>query len=304
MNARMVKDNLRSLYRYIIRHKFYTLFNILGLATGLTATLLILFYIQDELSYDRHYANHERIYRLESTFIVNNNPDPYATFPIPLGPALKNEIPEIEAITRIHVQGEMLMEYGDLKFYESGFVFADSTLFSVFSHPFIRGNPENCLREPNSIVLTESVALRYFGDEDPLGKVLTDANGARYMVTAIIQDLPSNTHLKYDALISMSTLPEVYSTTKPSRFWRVILYTYALIHENAPLEAVHGKFQDFYTREMEPLGKQFNVSFELMTTPLKDTHFRQGLIAEQPSGNKTYLVIFSAMTSWVGSSKL
>lgn len=295
----MLKNYVRSLYRNFLRNKFYTLFNILGLATGLTAALLILFYIQDELSYDKHYQNHERIFRLESTFFVNNNPDPYATFPIPLGPALKNEIPEIEQVTRIHFADEMLFSFGEKKFFEWGVVFADSTLFEVFSHSFISGNPATCLKEPSSIVLTESMALRYFGGEEPIGKVMTDGNNLGYRVTAVIRDLPANTHLKYDAMISMSTQPEIYSTTKPSRFWRVILYTYVLINENSTIDVIQAKFRDFYVREMEPLGKKFNVSFEMMTTPLKDTHFRQGLIAEQPSGNKSYLVIFSAIAVFI-----
>jgi len=295
----MVRNYLRILYRNFIRNKFYTLFNLIGLTTGLTAALFILFYIQDELSYDRHFKNFERIYRLESTFIVNGNPDLYATFPIPLGPALKEEIPEIEEVARIHFIDESIFKYKEKQFYEWDFVYADSTLFRLFSHEFIRGNPDKALTEPHSIVLTESTALRYFGDEDPYGKILTDGNNQSYRVTGIIKDIPANTHLKYDAMISMSTLPEVYNTTKPSRFWRVILYTYILVHENTSIEDVQRKFLDFYTREMEPLGKKFNVSFELMTTPLKDTHFRQGLIAEQPSGNISYLIIFSVIAVFI-----
>lgn len=295
----MLNNYLRSLYRNFIRYKFYTVFNIIGLATGLTAALLILFYIQDELSFDRHYKNHERIYRLESSFTVNNNVDLYATFPIPLGPALKNEIPEIEQVARIHPANELLFSYGEKQFFEWGFSYADSTVFQVFSHEFVQGNPEECLTEPNSIVLTESVAMRYFGNETALEKTLVDGTGAGYRVTAVIRDLPANTHLKYDALISMSTLPEVYSTTKPSRFWRVILYTYVLLHEQSDMEEVENKFIDFYIRNMEPLGKQFNVSFELMSTPLAETHFRQGLIAEQPSGSRSYLIIFSAIALFI-----
>lgn len=295
----MIKSYLRSLYRNIIRNKFYAVFNVVGLATGLTATLLILFYIQDELSYDKHYKNHDRIYRLESAVTVNNNVDSYATFPVPLGPALKNEIPEIEQITRLHFDDERLFAFGEKKFFESSFCYADSSVFSVFSHEFLRGNPDRCLTEPGSIVLTESVALRYFGDADPMGMMMEDSEGEAYRVTGIVRDLPSNTHLRYDALISMSTHPEIYSITKPSRYWRVILYTYVLINEKASIDILQEKFQDFYVREMEPLGKQFNVSFEMKTTPLTDTHFKQGLISEQPNGNKQYLVIFLAIAVFI-----
>lgn len=299
MLAPMLNNYLRSLYRNFTRHKFYTVFNIIGLATGLTAALFILFYVQDELSYDIHYDNADRIYRLESAFTVNKNVDLYATFPIPLGPALKDEIPEIEQVARIHNSDEWLLTYKDKQFYEREFCYADSTLFEVFSHSFIRGNPRECLTKPNSLVLTESLALKYFGDENPIGKILTDGNGSGFQVTAVIEDLPANTHLKYDALVSMSTLPDIYSTTKASRFWRVILYTYVLINEQSSIEVVHEKFLDFYVRNMEPLGKQFNVSFELMSTPLQETHFKQGLISEQPSGNKSYLLIFSVIALFI-----
>jgi len=295
----MLKSYFRSLYRNISRNKFYTAFNVVGLATGLTASLLILIYIQDELSYDKHFKDYNRIYRLESAFTVNNNVDLYATFPIPLGPALKNEIPEIEQITRIHFTPELLITYGEKKFYEGEFCYADSTVFEVFSHEFIKGNPNNCLTEPNSIVLTESVALRYFGDEDPIGKVMVDGENNGYRVTAIIRDLPSNTHLKYDALISISTLPDIYNITKPSRFWRVELYTYILINDQASIEVIHEKFHNFYVRDMEPLGKKFNVSFEMLATPLKNTHFRQDLLSERPSGNKSYMIIFSAIALFI-----
>lgn len=295
----MLKNYFRSLYRNFVRNKFYTIFNIIGLATGLTAALLILFYIQDELSFDQHYKNSERIYRLESAFTVNNNEDLYATFPIPLGPALKNEIPEIEEVVRIHFADEMLFSYQEKQFFEWSFCYADSSLFDVFSHQFVKGNPNQCLKESNSIVLTESIAMKYFGDEDPMGKILINGLNEGYRVTGLIRDIPANTHLKYDALISMSTLPEIYSTTKPSRFWRVILYTYVLINEQSSIEQVHEKFIDFYIRNMEPLGKQYNVSFEMMSTPLPETHFRQGLLSEQPSGNKSYLIIFSAIALFI-----
>lgn len=295
----MLIKRLKGLYRHFSRNAFYTIFNVVGLATGLTAAWLILFFVRDELSFDRYIPEHDRIYRLESAVTVNNNVDRYATFPVPLGPALAKEIPEIQHMTRLHSANEMLLRYEEKRFFEEGIYFADSTLFKVFSLPFVQGNPDQCLVETNSIVLTESMAERYFGDENPMGKVLQDNENNSFRVTGILRDLPGNTHLTYDALISMSTYPEVYSITKPSRYWRVILYTYILLHDDASVETVEDKFLDFYKREMEPLGKKFSVRFDLMTTPLTETHFRQDLIAEQPSGNRSYLLIFSATAFFI-----
>ena len=295
----MFRSYLKSLYRNIVRNKFYTFFNVFGLAIGLTSALLILLFIQDEYNFDKHYEDHERIYRLESAFTVNNDVDRYATFPVPLGPALKNSVPDIQQMTRVHFAGEMLVKFEENQFFEWDFVYADSTVFNVFSHQFIVGNPGQSLTEPNSIVLTESTAFRYFGESNTIGQILTDGKNNSYIVTGIIKDLPQNTHLKYNALISMSTKPEDYSITKASRFWRTVLYTYIKINKQSSIEDVHTKFLDYYLQNMEPLGKRFNVSFELLSTPLKDTHFREGLLSERPTGNKSYIIIFSAIALFV-----
>ncbi len=291
----MIKSYFVSLFRNIVKNKFYTFLNVAGLSVGMASAILITLYVRNEASYDKYHENYQRIYRLESEFTVNNNQDKYAELPAPMGPALKKEIPEIEEMTRLDAIGNMAYRYGETRFIESNFYLADSTIFDVFTHRFIRGNPHTCLVQPYSIVLTESVAHRYFGDEDPMGKILTDRNGNQFKVTGEIEDLPGNSHLRFDALISMSTVPETYNTTKPSRFWQLGTYTYVLLYPGANIETVEKKFLDFYRDRMEGLGKQFGVSFRLMTTPLADTHFRKGLNSELPSGNRGYLLIFSAI---------
>jgi putative ABC transport system permease protein len=256
-------------------------------------------FIFDELSYDKHHENHERIFRIESDFAVNNNHNLYATAPIPLGPALKNEIPEIEEFVRIDVLGNTLFRYKDREYIESDFFLADSTIFKVFTHIFLSGNPEMCLVEPNSVVLTESVALKYFADEDPMDKILTGGNGDSYKVTGVIEDLPANSHLRFDGLVSISTHADEYSTTKPSRFWRIGTFTFILLQKDASIEAVIERFPDFYNKYMKPLGDQFNVTYEIMFTPLSQTHFRKGLDADRPTGNKAYILIFSVIAFFV-----
>jgi len=291
----MLKSYLISLYRNILRNKFYSLLNILGLSVGLATALFVMLYVSDELGYDRHFEHYDRIYRIESEFTVNNNPQQFATAPAPLGPALEKEIPEIEEVVRLDELGLFIFRYEEHEFFESRFYYADSTIFRVFNHRFIYGDPQTCLTEPSSIVLTASTALKYFGSSDPMGKLLMDSEGESYRVTGVIGDLPANTHLKYDALISVSTLPEKYSTTLPARFWRLGAYTFILLHENAKITTVHDRFPAFYEKYMEALGKQYNVHYRMMTTPLAETHFRKGLSAEQPSGNRSYIFIFSAV---------
>ncbi len=295
----MLRSYFLSLYRNFIKNRFYSFLNVAGLSVGMATALFILLYVQDELGYDRYHQHYKRIYRLESEFTVNNNQNPYATAPPPLGPALKREIPEIEQFTRLAPIGSMAYHYEDIQFIETRFYLADSSIFKVFTHEFIRGNPNTCLVQPFSIVLTEKIARRYFGDENPIGRILTDRNGNQLKVTAVIDDLPGNSHLRFDALISMSSDPDTYNTTKPSRFWRLGAYTFILLHPEASIETVQQKFLDFYHSQMESLGKQYGVSFRLMTTPLVETHFRKGLASELPSGNMAYIYIFSAIAFFV-----
>ena len=295
----MFKSYFRSLFRNILRNKFYTFLNVFGLTIGIFTALLILLYVQDELSYDKHHNKHQRIFRLESEFNANNNQDLYAIAPIPIGPTLKLEIPEIESIVRLDRINKELFTYQEKEYLEDNFFMADSTVFNIFTHDFITGNPNTALTAPNSIVLTESIAEKYFKDEDPMGKVISIKNGKNFLVTAIIKDLKSNSHLKFDALVSISSDKEKYNITKASRFWRVGVFTYILVNENANIDDVHDKWPAFYSKYMEDLGTRYSVHYSIMTTPLAETHFREGLSSELPSGNRSYILIFSAIAFFI-----
>ncbi len=300
----MFKNFLKSLYRNIIRNKFYSTLNIVGLSVGIATALVILLYVQDELSYDKYNEKYERIYRLEGKFVVNNKPDRFAVVPNPMGPAFKLEFPEVEDFVRFDAIGNTLVKYGDNAYYEDDFMLADSSVFNIFSYKLLEGNPEKCLSEPYTIVITKKIAKKYFGNEDPLGKILTIADGHSLKITGVMEDLPDNTHLKFDALISIATAAkdqgvDKYNSMKSSRFWRIGLYTYILLKENSSIEGVYDKFPAFYDKYMKELGEKYNLSFELMTTPVAETHFRKGLGGERPSGNKVYLLIFSAVAAFI-----
>jgi len=170
----MFKSYFRTLLRNILRNKFYTFLNVLGLTVGISTAIFILLYIQDELNYDKHHENHKRIFRLESEFVANNNVDLYATVPIPIGPTLKIEIPEIEYVVRFDRHWQSLFHHQHKEYIENNFFFTDSTVFDVFTHKFIFGNPQTSLTEPNSIVLTEKTAKRYFGNQNPMGKLISN----------------------------------------------------------------------------------------------------------------------------------
>ena len=270
----------------------------------MATTIFILLYVQDELTYDKHHINYERIHRLESDITVNNNHQKFAVVPIPFAAALKTEFPEIENITRLEIISPILLRYNDRKFNEENFLLADSTIFDVFTHPFLLGQPKNSLTEPNSIVITQKIKEKYFGPDNPIGEIFITGNGSQFKITGVIENLKGNSHLKFDALISMnSQAPELgsddFSTTKPSRFWRIGVFTYALLKENTQISDIHDKFYQFYEKYMKELGDQYNLNFELMSTPLADNHFSSGLDGDMPTGNKSYVYIFLAVAFFI-----
>jgi len=300
----MFKNYLLSLYRNIIRNKFYTVLNIIGLSIGIVVAIFILLYVQDELSYDKHNVNHERTYRVESDFTIGNKHDMFAIVPIPLGPALKIEFPEIEEFVRLMDVGNNLFRYEEKEYYEDGFYIADSTIFKVFTHEFLIGDPKNSLSEPNTIVITDKIAKKYFGNNNPMGKIIISGSGTNYKVTGVIKNMPGNSHLKYDALISTATIAaevgyEEFNSLEPVRFWNIGVYTFLLLKENSSMQSIHEKFPAFYEKYMKAIGDDFNASFNLLSTPLLETHFKQGLSSEQPSGNKAYILIFSAVAAFI-----
>ncbi|MCD4734527.1 MAG: ABC transporter permease [Bacteroidales bacterium] len=300
----MVSNYFKSLLRNITRNKFYTFLNIAGLSVGIACAVFMLLYIQDEISFDKYHEKHERIFRIESDFYINNKNDKFAIVPIPMGPALKIEYPEVEEFVRLTNVGNTLFRVEEKEYYEEGFYLADSAIFDVFTHRFVLGSPEKCLTEPKSIVLTESIAAKYFGNNNPIGEFMISGSGNSYNVTGVIEDLPANSHLRFDALISTSTIAEEigseeFNSLEPGRFWNIGVYTYLLLHENSRMDNIHEKFPAFYEKYMKSIGDQVSGSFNLLSTPLTKTHFKQGLGSELPSGNMSYVYIFSVVAVFI-----
>ncbi len=301
----MIKNYLKSALRNITRNKFYSVLNILGLSIGLISTIFILLYIQDELSFDKYNKNYKRIYRLESDFRISEKHDKFAVTSVPIAPAMKMEYPEIEQYARIVDNGNMFIRYKNKEFYEKKIYSADSSYFKVFTCEFLKGSPDNALTEPNTMVVTESFAKKYFGEANPLGEVLRDGDNMNYKVTAVIKDLPGNTHLKYDALTSMATIAKVYgkdqfNSLKPEAFWNVGIYSYILLKPNADIKNIHAKFPAFNKKYMEPLGKQINADFKLITTNLANIHLStKNLEGDLPRGSMSYVYIFSFVALFI-----
>jgi putative ABC transport system permease protein len=294
----MLKNYLVTAWRNITKDKFYALLNVIGLAMGLTAALFIFLYVIHEITFDKSNLNYKRIYRLESHFVINGKDDLMAKTAIQLAPALKDEYPEIEEFARFAQRGSYYLSHGEKEFREDHIFFADSTVFRVFTYPFIKGDPNSALIRPYSMVLTESMAKRYFGKQDPLGKVLRSVDGNLYEITGIMEDLPSNMHLRFDALISIATARQEFGADRlndrgAQSFWSYNVYSYILLKKGTGIEPVLAKFPAFYSKYMKSFGDKIFGNYILMAKPLARVHhYSSDLSYDQPAGNIKYVAVF------------
>jgi putative ABC transport system permease protein len=295
----MIKSYFISAFRNIVKNKFYSVLNIFGPAIGITCAILILLYVQEELTFDKYNKNYDRIYRLESDFNISGKATLAALVPMPMAPTLKDEYPEIKEIARFAGFGiqDILFRYKDLKFFEDKIYFTDSTVFNVFDYEFILGSPDNALNEPNTIVITESFASKYFGKNNPMGEVLITSNFGNCRVTGVIKDVPANSHLRFDCLLSMATIVELtgvdrFNSRSAPAFWNISAFGYILLNDNARIEDLLAKFPGFYDKYMSSLGKQINATFRLKATRIDKVHFGSALEFDLPVGNFSYVIIF------------
>ena len=300
----MLNNYIKIAIRGIVKSKFYSILNILGLAIGFAAFIFIFMYIRSEISYDRYHEKAERIYRIESDFNVSGKHDQFAIVPVPMGPALKLEYPEVEEFCRFNDVGNTLFKYGNKEIYEQNFYFVDSTLFNIFSYDLILGDPATCLVEPFSMVLSQTTSKKYFGDANPLGELIESGSGRQYKVTGVMEDVPENSHLWFNGLLSGTTLANIvgeeeFNSMEPERFWNIGVFTFLLIRENAEMQNIHDKFTGFYDKYMKAVGETFNASFNLRSTPLCETHFSGNLSADLPKGSRAYIYIFSAVALFI-----
>jgi len=296
----MLKSYFITAYRNILKNRFYSMLNVFGPAIGITCAILILLYVKQELTFDKHNKNYKQIYRLESDFTISGKPTLAALVPMPMAPTLKDEYPEIKEITRFAGFGiqDILFEYKDLKFFEDKIYFTDSTVFKIFDFKFILGSPEKALNEPNTIVITETFASKYFGKANPIGEVLKTSNFGNCRVTGVIKDIPANSHLRFDCMISMATAIKLtgvatFNSRSAISFWNISTFAYILIDNKSRVEDLLAKFPGFYDKYMSSIGKQINATFRLRATRIDKVHFDSKLEFDLPVGNFSYIIIFS-----------
>ncbi len=298
----MIRNYLRIAFRNLFKHRGFSIINIIGLTVGLACCFLILLFIRDELSYDKYNDKADRIYRVELHGRINDSDFNMAVSCVPVGPTLKRELPEVENFTRIHKYGVPVMRYKDKVFSEEKFCLADSTFFEVFTLPFIEGNPRTALVKPNSIVITETTAKRYFGNEDPMGKFLNLDNRTDFLITGVIKDVPKNSHFHFDFFASMTSNQNIIQ----NQLWLSNNeYTYLLLKKGFTYDMIKDKVDEVVARNVAPQVKAaLGVSFEQLKKngalynytlkPLTDIHLHSHLDFEiEPNSNIQYVYIFS-----------
>jgi putative ABC transport system permease protein len=306
----MLKLFFKVAWRNLTRNRTYSFINIIGLAIGLACFILISLFVTDELSFDRFNEKADRIYRINTMLRMGGSEVNMAQASDPMGAALKKDYPQIEEFTRIYASsGSRLVRKGNEYIDENRVAYVDSTFFDVFTFPALRGNTHTALNDPNSVVITESTAKKYFGNIDVLGKYVetTENNSTLYKITAVIKDMPTNSHFHYDFLFSMDNAP--YNFGNYLSFNHSI---YLLLKKGADYRDIEKKFPDFIDRYLLPQAKQvmdiksmkdFENAGNLLRfslTPLLNIHLHSGLSYELgTNGNIQYVYIFSAVAIFI-----
>ncbi len=285
----MFKNYLKTAWRHLMKGKIFSLINIFGLTAGLTICLMIFLFVMNEFSVDSFHVNAKNIYRVMRGFDPAKPSVPFVSSPY--APALLNDFPgEIKQAVRVMPNDAALIVYNNKPFYEKHVIWADSNFFTVFSFPLLRGNPATALNDPNSIVLTESTAKKYFGDEDPMGKILELDRKIKLMVTGIMKDVPANSTLQFNFVTSLNFLipkPFMKNWTNNGD------YIYLVLNEHARKENIEKRlpaFMDKYMgREMQKMG----IHFYLSLTPLRDVYLENASVFDNVRhGDRKVVYIF------------
>jgi putative ABC transport system permease protein len=297
----MIKNHFIVAIRNLLRQKGYFIINLLGLTIGLTACLLITFYIIDELSYDRYHEKAERIYRVGYDFERPNGDKMAQTLTeYKLKGSFESYFNQIESFVRIGRPSSYYVEYEDKKIYQSNISLVDNDFFDVFTYEWIAGNPKGALDEPYTIVITESVAKKFFGDEDPINKTLnitTQVGEAPSRITGVIKDMPRNSHFHLNIMLSMGSAPNVLSHLQLNNWGDMSVYCYVLMPDNISIESIQKEGKEF-TGQMR--GDEGTFLPDLLIQPLLDIHLHSNSRFEiEPSGNYRNVILFSIIAIFI-----
>lgn len=304
----MIKNFITIAFRNLLKQRFYTLINVLGLSIGIACFVMITLYVTDELSYDRFHPHAENTYRVGLRGKLSGQEINVAVTCPPMAFTLVEEFPEVKDATRLYKLESEVTRYEDVVYTETEVFFADSNFFRVFGYELLEGDPATALKEPNTLVLTEGTAKKYFGNEPALGKMVTVGDfNATYEVTGILKNPPENAHIHFDVLYSMSSFEYSRNETWLSNSF----YTYLVLDEGANPAQVESKFEDLVFKYVGPEVEKFmgisldqfgeqGDAYGYFLQPVTDIHLRSQLDAEiEPNSDITYVYILSAIALFV-----
>ncbi len=284
----MIKNLLKTAVRHIRKHPGYSLLNVLGLTLGISSALFLIIYVSDEVSYDRFNEKADRIYRVSSKITEPDDQFTWIVAQIPFGPQVVQDYPEIQAFVRFINMPRGLYKYEDKEFVEENFYYADSTLFDIFTYKVLKGEVKSALRDPGKIILTETIAKRYFGNTDPVGKTLTEGNNT-YEITGVIEDVPFNSHFRFEALAARNNLPKQLGS-----WGNFGVFTYLLFPEGIDIKTFETKMQGMYDAHLKSIFGPLNIKIEYILEPITKIHLYSTNPNEpEPTGSIAYVYIFA-----------
>jgi len=296
----MLHNYLKIALRNLNRQKIYSLINISGLAIGMASFILIMLYVSDEISYDRFHENADDIYRVAFEAQIMEDFLDVAVSAGPLAPAIESAFPEVLDATRMEAEQEsVLISYGDMNFYENELLYADTGFFSIFSFNLIHGNRTTALTRKYSMVLTESMAKKYFKDSNPLGKILRFNDLYNFMVTGVVEDPPENSHIDFNLIASFITLEDLPFSERLDMWGSLNFLTYVKLIDGFNPDVVEEKLPDFIAGRMganiDTLAAS-GIIFNPYLQHLTDIHLHSHLLGEiHPNSDISYVYIFSAV---------
>lgn len=298
----MIKSYIKTAFRNIKKNRGTSFLNISGLALGITCFVIIGLFVFSELSFDKYHSKADRIYRVALSLKLNDITYNEAALQFPAANAFKEDYPEVENTVRFYKQFERaLVKYGDKKFSEERFFFADQTVFEVFDFKIIKGNSASALYNPNSVAISESMALKYFGKENPIGKTINYQNQNDFTVSAVYKDMPQNSHAHFDFLVSMDFLINYWNSVNGvdgrhnNWYWNGA-WTYVLLNQKESAEKFANAMPEF-------IKKYFPERYQnasLLIQPLTDIHLYSNLTGEiEPNGSITNIYVFSTIAVFI-----
>lgn len=294
----MIKNYIKVAIRSLLRDKFYSFINIFGLAMGIGCCLLILIYVTDELSYDRFHEKADRTFRLTEMIETEGSGEKSSSMPFPVGPTLQQDYPDfVEAQLRMfNFQSPHLLvtnRENNLEFNEKRVLFVDSTFLEIFDYEMVRGNRATALSEPRSVLITETMAQKYYQGQDPIGKVLRMQDQQDLVITGVMKDAPKNAHFEFDFLVSFTSLKDYYNGNYPRTWYWNPCWTYVVLKENVNPDDLAAVFPDFIQKYFPPFIAN---DTRMVLQPMTDIHLKSELEFEiQKNSSESNIYVFTVI---------